>query len=114
MGLYEFFFPQLAQAEHLRAMREMQEDEQWNQRREHRKEMVTIEALKQRIDDLENDLGLTVLVLTSLLATLDVKNVLKREDVEVALRKLDLLDGKKDLKISTEMLRRFFRDKDCS
>jgi hypothetical protein len=112
MGLFEFMFPEQAQAEHLRAMREMQQDKQWQHKREQRSEMASTHTLKIRIDDLEKDLGFAVLVLASLLSTLDEKSVLKREDVEKELRKLDLIDGKEDCKISTAILKHYFRKRD--
>ncbi len=112
MGLFEFMFPEQAQAEHLRAMRELQQDKQWQHKREQRAEMASTHALKMRIDELEKDLGFTVLVLASLLSTLDEKSVLKRKDVEKELRELDLIDGKDDNKISTAILKHYFRKQD--
>lgn len=70
--------------------------------------MASVEALKIRIDELEDDLGFTVLVLASLLSTLDEKQILSRDDVERELRKLDLIDGRNDSKISTRILKKYF------
>ena len=70
--------------------------------------MASVEALKIRIDELEDDLGFTVLVLASLLSTLDEKQILSRDDVERELRKLDLIDGQNDSKISTRILKKYF------
>ena len=108
MGLFEFMFPEQAQAVHLRAMRELQVQKHYDSRWQDRAEMASVEALKIRIDELEDDLGFTVLVLASLLSTLDEKQILSRDDVERELRKLDLIDGRNDSKISTRILKKYF------
>lgn len=109
MNLYEFFFPQFATIQHLKAIRQSQQENP--QRLQAMAQAATDQALKKRLDDLESDMGLMVLVLTSLLSMLSEKGTLSREDFETELKSLDLIDGKADGRLNIRILKQYLAEK---
>ena len=109
MNLFDFLFPQQAAASHLREIREQQrqanEAEMQPKHLDAVRDKATTDALKMRIDDLENDMGFVVLVLGSLLSAIEEKGVVTRADVERELNELDLIDGKRNGKMSVRILK---------
>ncbi len=98
MSLYDFFFPEQAQATHLRNIASSQRIRGASNRgRTH--------ALKKRIDDLEDDMGYIALLLGSLLERLDDKGVVTRDDLKASIEKIDELDKVKDGKLDINILR---------
>ncbi len=97
MSLYDFFFPEQAQATHLRRLA----DSQGRRSRAQPKSS----ALGRRVDELEDDIGYLALVLGALLQQVDDKGVVTREDVRATLAELDELDGVKDGKLDVAILR---------
>lgn len=105
MSLVDFLFPQQAAASHLRSIRDQNVESGELQRLKIIRQTATAEALKVRLDSLEDDLGYLTLVLSGLLSTLDEKGVLKQEDVRDQLRELDEIDGVSDGKINIQLLK---------
>jgi len=98
MSLYDFFFPEQAQAQHLRTLTQQGDASRWNLERR-------TGQLDDRIDSLESDLGYVTLVLGSLLESLDEKGVLTRDDVKSVVTKLDAIDGVSDGRLDINFLR---------
>jgi len=98
MSLYDFFFPEQAQASHLRRIAE----QQGFAATRHRRVSVNLEA---RVRALENDLGYVTLVLSSVLDKLDTKGVVTRQDLKEAMAVLDAIDGVQDGKLDINVLR---------
>lgn len=67
-------------------------------------------ALKMRIDELEQDVGMLVLVLTALLTQLDDNETVNREVLKRELLELDLLDGKSDSRLTSRILRTYLHE----
>ncbi len=111
MSLFDLFFPEQSTAMHLRklALQQVQQQTQHSAAQHDGivRAQATAEALKMRIDDLEADLGFTVLLLAGLLSTLDEKGVLTKQDVKRELQELDLVDGMRDGKLNVRVLRRY-------
>lgn len=105
MSLVDFLFPQQAAASHLRSIRDQNAESGELRQLKMLRQTATVEALKVRIDSLEDDLGYLTLVLSGLLSTLDEKGVLKREDVKKELSELDVIDGVSDGKINIQVLK---------
>lgn len=98
MSLFDFFFPEQAQASHLR---KLTEQNRASRTRSHR----TSTELKSRVDALEDDLGYVTLILGSILDALDKNGVVTRADLKVTLDGLDAIDGVKDGKLDINVLR---------
>ena len=98
MSLFDFFFPEQAQASHLRRLAD-------NQRFKARRQDRKLTAVDRRIEALEDDLGFVTLVLAGLMETLDEKGAVTREDVRATLAKLDEIDGVKDGKLDVNFLK---------
>ncbi len=98
MSLFDFFFPQQAQAQQLRRLASGQ---QASSRRRSR----TDARLEARMANLEDDLGYVTLILGSILNTLDEKGLVTRSDVKSALASLDELDGVADGRLDINILR---------
>jgi hypothetical protein len=98
MSLYDFFFPEQAQATHLRRIAEQQGFAVARNRRA----SVNLEA---RVRALENDLGYVTSVLGSVLDNLDAKGVVTRQDLKEAMAVLDAIDGVQDGKLDINVLR---------
>ncbi|MCA3007173.1 MAG: hypothetical protein INH34_02230 [Phycisphaerales bacterium] len=101
MSLFDFFFPEQAQASLLRTL----VNENRRKKRRETLEGRTLEKAEDRIEALENDLGFVALLLGSLLAKLDEKGVLTRQDVKDAMPTLDGADGVADGKLDIRVLR---------
>jgi hypothetical protein len=97
MGLFDFFFPDSAQAD---------TKGQASRLREH--QAITLNAqnrqLRQQVARLEHDMGALALVVASILKRLDEKGHVTRAEVKETIQKLDLLDKVRDGKISVEDL----------
>lgn len=109
MNLMDFLFPQASAASHLRALRSQQTANQSFQAESARLDRLSdemlVKALRQRIDDLEGDLGFVVLVLASLLARLETSETLSRAEVLNELKSIDPIDGKDDGRLSIRVLK---------
>ena len=104
MGLFDFFFPDAAQAKHVGRLADAQE--QASRLREN--QAITLNAqnrqLRQQVARLEHDMGALALVVASILKRLDEKGHVTRDEVKETIQKLDLLDKVRDGKISVEDL----------
>jgi hypothetical protein len=98
MSLFDFFFPEQAQATHLRSLAK-------GQRYKNRRAARRTGALNDRLESLENDVGYLALVLGALLQQVDEKGVLSRDDVRATVAELDEIDGVKDGKLDVDILR---------
>ncbi len=98
MSLYDFFFPEQAQASHLRSMAESQSR---NRRTAARRQ----DDLGGRLESLEGEVGYLALVLGALLQKADEKGVLTRDEVREAVSELDEIDGVKDGRLDVDILR---------
>ena len=98
MSLYNFFFPEQAQAEHLEQLVRMKSAQT------RRSRVASIDA-KDRFTQLESDMGYIALVLGSILQRLDQKGVVTREDVKAEMAALDGLDGVSDGRLDVQFLR---------
>ena len=92
MDLFDFFFPEQAQAAHLRRIA--------NKRTTHAKVFQSDEA-----DELRRDVNFLALVLTSILKRLDETKTLSVGDVKDLLVEVDAMDGVADSGLSPQMLR---------
>ncbi len=98
MSLFDFFFPEQAQASYLRTLAK---SEQQRSRAAARKKP----ALDRRMDELEGDVGYLALVLGALLQKVDEKGVITRDEVRDTVMELDGLDGVKDGRLDVDILR---------
>ncbi|MDT7603521.1 MAG: hypothetical protein QOF61_1518 [Acidobacteriota bacterium] len=98
MSLYDFFFPEEAQAEHLGTIARASE-------RGNRFGEGENEQLHARVKRLEYDLGALALVTASILKLLDEKGHVTRDEIKKVIGKIDLLDRAADGKISVDDLR---------
>ena len=104
MSLYDFFFPDAAQAEHLRRI--AGETARANRVREHGAESLEQQnrQLRERVSRLERDMGALALIVASILKRLDEKGHVTRDEIRETIQKLDLLDDVRDGKIRVEDL----------
>lgn len=98
MSLFDFFFPEQAQAAHLRQLAS-------SQRTRARSESRRRTASDQRLESLEDDVGYLALVLGALLRSVDEKGVVTREEVRETVLELDAIDGVRDGKLDVNVLR---------
>jgi hypothetical protein len=103
MSFFDFFFPQVAQASHLRSIAETQRfesmhaaNQRFREERERRWNAARGRNLEQRVEELERDLGQAGLIIESLLQVLEEKGALKREDIALRAAAVDAEDGVKD------------------
>ncbi len=114
MGLFEFFFPEWAAAEHLRTLAESKRREFRARHRrrfprpEKRAGLVERGDPERRIEALEEDLGFLSLLLFGILEELQEKGTVAREDVIARMAELDTLDGVRDGRLNVQVLRRLY------
>ncbi|MCM8541628.1 MAG: hypothetical protein NE328_15270 [Lentisphaeraceae bacterium] len=112
MGLFEFFFPQEAQAIQTRKIAENQSKIIKRQRlrtrirsNESTKNNKDISKLSHRVKELENDLGFISLLLSGVITKLDQNGVVQKEELKEILQELDGFDGVIDGKLDINVLR---------
>jgi len=109
MGLFEWIFPQVSQADSLKALHKAQlaaiKDQSTAERHAEITMDVTTQALKMRIDAMEDDLGFALLLITGILAKLEENGNITREELRAELEELDSVDGVKDSKITSKIVR---------
>ena len=105
MSLFDFFFPEQAQATHLRTLAEQQRRNQLLARSKSAQSARRSDELEQRVSELEHDLGFVTLVLGSILETLENKGTVTREELKNQLDELDSIDGVSDGKLDINILR---------
>ena len=104
MSLFEFFYPEQAQA---RYMREMASSMRTGARRAgHSSKRVS--DLEKRVAQLEDDLDFLSLITLTLFATLHEKGQVDRNSLLKRIGEVDMFDGRKDGKISPEVFRKAF------
>ena len=98
MDFFDFFMPQQAQASHLRALSR-------SQMRTNASSRASRGEHRQRLEELESDVGTLALILGSLMRKMDEKGVLSRADMKSAIEELDDVDGDSDGKLDMGVLR---------
>ena len=93
MDLFDFFFPEQAQASHLRKIAN------------NRRQTKPVNAGTDKIDSLQRDVNFLALVLTSVLKRLDETKTLSLGDVQDILNDVDTMDGIADNGLDPKMLR---------
>ena len=61
--------------------------------------------LEKRVSDLEEDLGFAALVLASVMAKLNEKGTVTRDDVRAAMKEVDEIDGVADGRLDINVLK---------
>lgn len=109
MSLFDFFFPEQAQAQHLRRLADAQTRPVRPRRSpppfQDAEQKQEVAKLQSQIDGLEDDLGYVALILGAVMAKLDEKGALTRTDVRAALSEIDAIDGVQDGKLDINILR---------
>ena len=102
MSFFDVFFPEQAQASHLRTIAENQRyvarrdsNQRFDEEMRRRRERSTTEALEDRVAALEKDLGQAGLVIEELVELLVESGTLKREDLMMRAIEVDVADGLK-------------------
>lgn len=98
MEMFDWMFPEPAQAMHLRSIAHSMRTHSRNANRSARRASVAR-------DEIEDDLGFVALVLMSLVGSLIEKGVIQEEDLAAHIKRLDTLDGIEDGKLNPDMLR---------
>lgn len=115
MGLFDFFFPEQAQAERLRELVDQQRQVLRRTRTEARTSIhakTTTDQLQKEVQSLRNDLGYVTLLLGAIVDQLDAKGTLTRTDLRAAVEAIDLVDDVEDGKLDIEALKHAVGGKD--
>lgn len=107
MSLFDFFFPEQAQAAHLRRLADQSGAQLRKLHRAGRQaaSQDSLAQLQERVDRLRGDLGFVTLVLGSLVARLDRQGVVTRADLQAAMSEVDGLDDLSDGQLDIERLK---------
>lgn len=112
MSLFDFFFPEEAQASHLRRLADQQQRafrRNAHTNRAAEENGYRIAELEDRVMDLERDLGFVSLLLGSLLDAMEKDGTVSRRDVRAAMSELDGHDGYNDDRLDIDALRNWRR-----
>jgi hypothetical protein len=114
MSFFDFFFPQVAQASHLHRIADQQElqsqqdgMQRFRDERERRWETSRSQALEQRVEELERDLGQAGLVIEALIQLLESSGAIKREEIAARAIAIDSADGVTDGRVTPDVSRPF-------
>ncbi len=100
MSLYDFFFPEQAQASHLRSIANSQRV----RNRPVRRKRPNPETAN-RLESLEEDIGYLALMMGAIINKIDEKGVVTREELKDVISELDGLDGVQDGKLNIDILK---------
>jgi chromosome condensin MukBEF ATPase and DNA-binding subunit MukB len=100
MSFFDFFFPEQAQASHLRRLAEQGQfqttavhRQRLQEAQQRRQELSRTQSLEQRIAQLEQDLGQAGLAIEALLELLEQSGVVTREALAARIQEIDSRDG---------------------
>ena len=100
MRFFDFFFPEQAQASHLRRLAEQGQPQatavhrqRFQEAQQRRQESSRTRSLEQRIAQLEQDLGQAGLAIEALLQLLEQSGVVTREALAARTQEIDARDG---------------------
>lgn len=103
MSLFDFLFPQQAQASHLRTLADQARSSTLHESRDRlreelqrRRQVAAASSERERIARLEAELGRAMLVIEALLTHLERSGQLNREELSAIAQQLDLADGLED------------------
>lgn len=108
MSLFDFFFPEQAQASHLRRLADQQQASGRNESpidQTIETHSFRIFELEKRVTELERDLGFVSLLLATILNTVEKKEVVSREEIHATMEQMDLLDMFKDGRLTISALK---------
>ncbi|MEK7952344.1 hypothetical protein [Luteolibacter soli] len=107
MSFFDFFFPEVAQASHLRRIADQQQSQahqegmqRFHDERERRWETSRNQVLEHRVEALERDLGQAGLVIEALLQMLESTGTVKREEIAARAIAIDAADGVTDGRVT--------------
>ncbi|MBK1791623.1 hypothetical protein [Persicirhabdus sediminis] len=103
MSLLDFFFPDVAQATHLRRIADQSSLSSTQQRIASMQQQARSGVNEQRIANLENELAEMCLMVESLIEVLEDKQVLSRSELAQKVHEVDARDGVIDGKITKQV-----------
>jgi hypothetical protein len=119
MSLFDFFFPEQAQAMHLRTIAETTQREIFRNRAAEitenlkRKQAVRLKTKgDNRIGELEDQLAQSALVIESMIALLEEKKLMTRAELRARVADIDSADGVVDGKITPDAEKPFTPKRD--
>lgn len=114
MSFFDFIFPELAQASHLRRLADQAQEQSAFQHRERlavvqkdRLESTRTKSLEQRIERLERELGEAGLVVEALIELLEQAGVVSRSELAGRTADIDSRDGVVDGRITPPEVKPF-------
>ena len=105
MSLYDFFFPEQAQATHLRKLAEKQNARSNLAAKRADYASREVGDLQIRLRDAEKDLASVSLLLAALLELMQGKGSITRDELKKKIAELDWLDGFQDGELDIDILR---------
>ena len=102
MSLFDFFFPEEAQASHLRRLADTSSAVERRARVDAVRQDLARTSDRKRIEELEQEVGELTILLEALLEKLDDQNLFTRDELAVKIAEIDLRDGVLDRKITKE------------
>lgn len=105
MSLFDFFFPEQAQAAHLRSIADSARSQEFQRSQEifeRRRESFREARPDQRIEKLQRELEQSALVIESLISLLEDKEILTRKECQLRIAQIDSADGVVDGRITPQ------------
>lgn len=100
MKLFDFFFPEEAQAAHLRRIADQQSFAGRRANYEDRARARRHAEIDERFASIERELEFHTLMLEAIVRKADEKGVVTREELKALMKSIDLEDGRADGKMS--------------
>ncbi len=100
MSLFDFFFPEEAQAAHLRRLADSQARSNTHNRIANARAQASAATTQRRIEELENELGQMTILVESLLECIEEQGLLSRKQLAQKIGEIDARDGVIDGRIT--------------
>ncbi len=102
MSLFDFFFPEQAQATHLRKLSDTISLHNVQSRINSSRSQEIQMSMKKRIDELESEVGQLTIVIEALLECIADRNILTREELARKIGEIDARDAVLDGRITKQ------------
>lgn len=96
MKLFDFFFPQQAQASHLRRVADVHTFTLRHENYEERARARRHTEIDERFNSIEDQLGFLTLMLEAIIRKSEEKGVVTRDELQELMKSIDREDGKAD------------------
>lgn len=102
MSAFDFFFPQQAQASHLRDLVRQKQNEYYNDQRDKQDALEELKYAQKTIQKMEREMGETQLLVKAMMEMMEESGVCNSNELLAKIQEIDLRDGVADGQVTAQ------------